>query len=181
MATAQVLKATHIADNRVKGVDDRVAGVDDRVACVDNRVEGVEGRVANVNENVKVVEDKVAVVIDGTQPFSIITKRTRLTLKSLEGRETRVVMDQVKRSSSSISIVNIIMLRAQASSTGSQLRQDLLRWLSPPDPSTNHNIACGAHHKITAEWFFQGSIFTEWKSIGSMLWLHGKRTFFRFF
>ncbi|KAF8494407.1 hypothetical protein F5888DRAFT_1926146 [Russula emetica] len=77
-----------------------------------------------------------------------------------EGKETRVViqqvaddMDQVKRN---------------------QLRQELRKWLSPPDPSINHNIACGAHRKQTAEWFFQGSIFTEWKSNGSLLWLHGK-------
>ena len=29
---------------------------------------------------------------------------------------------------------------------GNQLRQDLRRWLSPQDPSTNHIIACNAHH-----------------------------------
>jgi hypothetical protein len=26
-------------------------------------------------------------------------------------------------------------------------------------------------------WFFQGSIFIEWKSTGSLLWIHGKRAF----
>jgi hypothetical protein len=35
----------------------------------------------------------------------------------------------------------------------------------------------GAHRKQTADWFFQGSIFNEWKSDGPLLWLHGKRTF----
>ena len=59
--------------------------------------------------------------------------------------------------------------------TGNQLRQDLRRWLSPPDPSTNHNIARNAHHEGTATWFFQGNIFEEWKSSGSLLWIHGKR------
>jgi hypothetical protein len=59
--------------------------------------------------------------------------------------------------------------------TGNQLRDNLLRWLSPPDPSTNHNIASKAHHNGTAEWFFQGSIFSQWKSTGSFLWIHGKR------
>ncbi|KAI0285567.1 hypothetical protein BC826DRAFT_1109284 [Russula brevipes] len=54
-----------------------------------------------------------------------------------------------------------------------QLRQDLRRWLSPPDPSTNHNIACGAHHEGTAAWFFRGGLFGEWKSTGSLLWIHG--------
>jgi hypothetical protein len=59
----------------------------------------------------------------------------------------------------------------------SQLRHDLRRWLSPPDPSINHSITCAAHFKQSADWFFQRPIFTEWKSHGSLLWLHGKRTF----
>ena len=63
--------------------------------------------------------------------------------------------------------------------TGNQLRDNLRTWLSPPDPSINHNIACGAHHKGSSEWFFQGSLFNEWKSsqAGSLLWIYGKRTF----
>ena len=61
--------------------------------------------------------------------------------------------------------------------TGNQLRQNLRRWLSPQDPSTNHNIACNAHHKGTATWFFEGRTYKEWKSTGSesLLWIHGKR------
>jgi hypothetical protein len=61
--------------------------------------------------------------------------------------------------------------------TGNQLRWNLRRWLSPQDPSTNHNIACNAHHKGTATWFFKGRTYNEWKSTGSesLLWIHGKR------
>ncbi|KAF8492977.1 hypothetical protein F5888DRAFT_857450 [Russula emetica] len=55
----------------------------------------------------------------------------------------------------------------------SQLRENLRRWLSPPDPSTNHNIACGAHLKGTATWFLQGSTFQEWQSSSSLLWING--------
>ena len=58
---------------------------------------------------------------------------------------------------------------------GNQLRDSLSRWLSSPDPSTNHNIACKAHCNGTARWFFQGTIFNQWKSTGSFLWIHGKR------
>jgi hypothetical protein len=50
-------------------------------------------------------------------------------------------------------------------------------WLSPADPSTNHNILRMAHNEGTAVWFFQGKIFIEWKSTGRILWIHGKRTF----
>jgi hypothetical protein len=59
--------------------------------------------------------------------------------------------------------------------SGKQLRKGTHKWLSPPDPSANHNIACGTHHKKTAAWFFQGGIYQEWISTGSLLWIHGKR------
>lgn len=84
-------------------------------------------------------------------------------------------LEQVNRSSSS----NLPALYCKCSNTptGSLLRDSLLRWLSPPDPSTNHNIACSVHHDDTSEWFFRGSVFSQWKATGSFLWLHGKRTF----
>ncbi|KAI9436583.1 hypothetical protein H4582DRAFT_398855 [Lactarius indigo] len=53
-------------------------------------------------------------------------------------------------------------------------RKSLREWVIPPDPSTNHNIACDLHHGGTAQWFFQGSMFGEWKSDGSLLWIYGK-------
>jgi hypothetical protein len=59
--------------------------------------------------------------------------------------------------------------------SGNQLLESTQNWLSPPDPSTNHNIACSTHLKKTATWFFEGSTYQEWKSTGSLLWVHGKR------
>jgi hypothetical protein len=56
-----------------------------------------------------------------------------------------------------------------------QLRESIHKWLSPTDPSTNHNIACGTHHKKTATWFFEGNIYKDWKAKGFLLWIHGKR------
>ena len=60
--------------------------------------------------------------------------------------------------------------------TVSQWRLDLRKWFSPPDPSTNHIILCNTQHQRTANWFFRGSLFEKWKSSGSLLWIHGKRT-----
>ncbi|KAI9436579.1 hypothetical protein H4582DRAFT_1816479 [Lactarius indigo] len=57
---------------------------------------------------------------------------------------------------------------------GNQSRKSLREWVFPPDPSTNHNIACDLHHGGTAQWFFRGSMFDEWKSTGSLLWIYGK-------
>lgn len=58
-----------------------------------------------------------------------------------------------------------------------QLLEKVQTWLSPPDPSTNYNVACQARHRGTAEWFIQGNIFQQWKSTGTFLWIHGKRVF----
>ncbi|KAF8258830.1 hypothetical protein EI94DRAFT_1486493, partial [Lactarius quietus] len=55
-----------------------------------------------------------------------------------------------------------------------QWTQLLRAWLSPADPSTNHNIAQKAQHEGTAAWLFQGGIVMDWKSTGSLLWIHGK-------
>ena len=55
-----------------------------------------------------------------------------------------------------------------------QLWENIHEWLSPPDPSTNHNIPCETDHKKTATWFFDGNIYQEWKSKGLLIWIHGK-------
>ena len=86
MAAAQNLKATHVVDERVKGVvdavetidnkivrvndrvadvDNRVAGVNDRVAAVDDRVVSVNERVVTVDHRVKVVDSNIMQVIAG--------------------------------------------------------------------------------------------------------------------
>ena len=101
------------------------------------------------------------------------------SLNRPDGKEVNQVMkqtasdvDQLKRSSSPnlLSIEPSLHIISEI-----QLLENIYEWLSPPDPSTNHNIACDTHHKKTAAWFFQGSIFREWKSTGSLLWIHGKR------
>ena len=61
---------------------------------------------------------------------------------------------------------------------GNQVRENLRAWVTPPDPSTNHTIACGIQHDGSAQWFFRGGMFAEWKSTGSLLWIYGKRMFF---
>jgi hypothetical protein len=151
MATAQVLKITH----------------------------AVEGRVAIVDERVKDVADMVAEVIDGAQSI-LVDPQTYLTLIYLDGNDARMVMqqtadgvEQMRRSSSPDFV--IVDCAASCILAGNQLWDNLHNWLSPSDPSTNHNIACGTRQKRTANWFFQGRIFKSWKSTESLLWIHGKR------
>jgi hypothetical protein len=92
-------------------------------------------------------------------------------------QQTANVVDEVKCSL----LQSLAFLAAYTKThilTGNQLKQLLRAWLSLTDPSTNHNIARKAQYKGTAIWFFQGSIFIEWKSTGSLLWVHGKSAFF---
>jgi hypothetical protein len=60
--------------------------------------------------------------------------------------------------------------------TENQLREKLQRWLNPPDPAINHQIAYKVHYEGTAGWFIHGTVFEDWKKKGSLLWVHGNRT-----
>ncbi|KAF8497815.1 hypothetical protein F5888DRAFT_1889438 [Russula emetica] len=114
------------------------------------RVRGVADIALSVDNRVASVSDRVQGVDDKVTVAIDDVKKAMLVMQ-----QTADDVDQAKRN---------------------QLRQDLRRWLSPPDPSTNHNIACNAHHKGTATWFFEGRTYNEWKSTGSesLLWIHGK-------
>ncbi|KAF8483006.1 hypothetical protein DFH94DRAFT_647558, partial [Russula ochroleuca] len=155
MGIAQNLKATHAVGESVREVVEQVVAINNKVVAVDDRVAGVGDRVVSIDNTVKGVDAMVASVDDRVRVVN-----NRVTEVIHDGKEVKVAtqqtaadVDQVKRN---------------------QLRESIHKWLSPPDPSTNHNIACGTHHKKTASWFFQGSIFQEWKSTGSLLWIHGK-------
>ncbi|KAH9971096.1 hypothetical protein BGW80DRAFT_1446595 [Lactifluus volemus] len=54
-----------------------------------------------------------------------------------------------------------------------QIWRDLQHWLSPPDPSKNHNMACEARHDGTTTWLTQSNTFVNWQSSGSLLWVCG--------
>jgi hypothetical protein len=58
---------------------------------------------------------------------------------------------------------------------GDEFQQAIQTWLSPPDPWENHGIALNSHRNGTSSWFIQSDTFAEWKSLDSLLWIHGKR------
>ncbi|KAF8264996.1 hypothetical protein EI94DRAFT_1804983 [Lactarius quietus] len=122
MATAQVLKLTHLVKDGVEAVGDKLKGVGDKVNLA--------------------VEDGKAVKTT-TQETKALVEQTANDM----GKDRRI-----------------------------RVRADHRLWLSPPDPSTNQNMACDTQHSGTAGWFFQGSVFIEWKSQSttSLLWIQGK-------
>ncbi|KAH9958725.1 hypothetical protein BC827DRAFT_548091 [Russula dissimulans] len=190
MATAEILKATLTVDERVKGVAENVVGIDDRVTDVgervvnidntvvnvENRVTDVDNRVAGVDNRVAIVDDKVAAVDNGVRVIDARVASVDGRLRAVD-EKVAVVIDDGKEAKD-------VMQKAADDVDQvkqNQLRESIYKWLSPPDPSTNHNIACATHYKGTAAWFFQGSIFQEWKRRASLLWINGKRAPFHSF
>ena len=183
MAVAQNLKATHSVDERVRGVTNTVVAIDNRVTTValaiDDGVRGVREQVFAVDDRVASVDNKVAEVINGAQ-IIFTQAQEKFNPGRSDGKEANQVIkqtandvDQVKRLSSP-NFINADY-RSLHIVSENQLRESIHKWLSPPDSSTNHNIACSTHHKKAATWFFQGTFFREWKSKGSLIWIHGKR------
>ncbi|KAN0139160.1 hypothetical protein V8E53_003049 [Lactarius tabidus] len=169
MAHAEVLRLAHSIRDGVNIVDGKVGDVGDKVQCVDDRVQVVieDGRqarvaakdigdkVADVGVKVEDVGDKVQCVDEKVQVVINDSTQARVT-----AQETRSVIQQAAKDIDGIK--------------WNQLLQLLRSWLSPADPSTNHNIARKAQHGGTAAWLFQGQIIIKWKSTGSLLWIHGK-------
>ncbi|KAH9007378.1 hypothetical protein EDB83DRAFT_2323812 [Lactarius deliciosus] len=155
MALAEVLKITHIVrddlrvvDGKVESIDDKVEDMGGKVNDMGDKVDNVGDKVEDIGDRVRCVDEKVQVVIDDGNEARLVTTEAKVIIQ-----QTANSVDQIR---------------------WNQLTQLLRTWLSPADPSTNHNIARKAQHKGTAVWFFQDGIFFEWKSTGSLLWIHGK-------
>ena len=54
-------------------------------------------------------------------------------------------------------------------------RLEILEWLSPPEHSFAHNLACDKRQPGTGDWFIQSPTFLEWqRTPSSCMWLYGK-------
>jgi hypothetical protein len=71
-----------------------------------------------------------------------------------------------------VSRVRNVIMQAQKDNE----REELLKWLSSVDPSTNYNSARRNHAESTSDWLVEkSSDFKKWKSDpNSFLWLHGQ-------
>jgi len=156
MAAAEHVRITRSVQGKVMGVDDKVIGVDNKVRGVEEEVQHVRSDVMDVGKRVQGVDDKVEdvgkLVQDVDDRVQSVGERVQDKVQDV-GDDVKNLLDGANRN---------------------QLRERLLRWLSPPDPSINHNIASKAHYNGTSQWFFQKSIYKQWNSAGPFLWIHGK-------
>jgi hypothetical protein len=206
MALAEILRITDSVRDEVKVVDGKVERVEDKLEDMDGKivdmggkvadmgdkvegmgdtVEDISGKVEDIGDIVHCVDEKVQIVIDGTRSLSSRLLKPSKSIFS-DSKQARVVAKEanliIHQAVNGIDEIKCPPLVFACCSrlhllTGDQLKQLLRTWLSPADPSTNHNIARKAQHTGTAVWFFQGKIVIEWKSTGSLLWIHGKRAF----
>ncbi|KAN0127782.1 hypothetical protein V8E53_014395, partial [Lactarius tabidus] len=88
--------------------------------------------------------------------------------------ELRGVADDLKDDAKETKVIVQQIAIEMNSRDWERILNDLQGWLTPPDPSTNHNIACSSQHERTAVWVFSDNIYNEWESSGSLLWIHGK-------
>ena len=66
-------------------------------------------------------------------------------------------------------------MQREVKSTKDEMRQQKIhRWLSSPDPSTNHNRARRSRQENTGSWFLESKTYAHWQEQKSLLWLHGK-------
>ena len=105
------------------------------------------------------------------------TKQISPVLTRVRSRSSRSVK-RYKQDETSVVFPTPFVAETDGIFVGDQLQRDVRYWLSPPDPSTNHNFVRKARHSGTAAWFFESKALTEWKARGSFLWIHGKRMYF---
>ncbi|KAK1983358.1 hypothetical protein LZ30DRAFT_748709 [Colletotrichum cereale] len=89
-------------------------------------------------------------------------------------RRIKEVLESMKESLACIgSTTNEIKTQVDTMSSNSHM-QKIREWLSPPDTSTNSNIARESRHKGTGLWFLKSAAFKEWeRGFRKHLWLHG--------
>ncbi|KAI0263297.1 hypothetical protein BC834DRAFT_327603 [Gloeopeniophorella convolvens] len=95
-------------------------------------------------------------------------------MDTLTQEEQRTVAAQTYSNTAAIKGDVRQVLSNQDSVKQADLQGRYRKWLDPPDPSTNHILACKGHHTGTSVWFTGGRIFGGWRKAGSLLWIHGK-------
>ena len=135
----------------------------------------------DIDDNVKGVDHKIVSVAKGELELHELAPESQ-PVTWLGVKDTRVAIQEVANQvdhltrSWSANIITADHL-SLTSLPVIELRKDLRKWIAPPDPSVNLKTASGAHHAGTAVWCTEGMTIANWRKSGSLLWIHGKRTY----
>ncbi|KAI9852437.1 MAG: hypothetical protein M1838_000757 [Thelocarpon superellum] len=111
----------------------------------------------------KAVERALKVLRDYQDKFGLAVNRDHLRLS----REIKNTVTHVDKRV-------VAMQTQQETLLSSEYRRQIDKWLSAPDPSSNHNAAREKRQGHTGAWFTEGSQYASWKvNPTSFLWLHG--------
>ncbi|KAH9985036.1 hypothetical protein BJV74DRAFT_952202 [Russula compacta] len=161
MTVARTLEITHGIDSVVRDMDGNVKATKVVIEDIDDNVKSTQELMQGVSGNVTATQELIHGVDGKASATKALTEVISENVKAIEG-VTRSVDHNVK---ATIDVTNELKRN--------QLRGELRTWLSPPDPSINHNTASRTQHEGTASWFIQGSTFRDWKKDGSLLWIRG--------
>ncbi|KAH9955033.1 hypothetical protein BC827DRAFT_912226 [Russula dissimulans] len=147
MTVARNLKVSH-------DVDGNVAAIKEAVHSMDGNVMVIKDVIGDIDSNVKQTEAFTEAIDANVKTTKALTEEIGDDVKVIDHnvRVAKHTTDELKRN---------------------QSQEKLRTWLSPPDPSINHNTAYKTQHNGTATWFIQGNTFREWKQSGSLLWIRG--------
>ncbi|KAH8999577.1 hypothetical protein EDB86DRAFT_3242615 [Lactarius hatsudake] len=129
---------------------DRLTQEEARMAAVEalSFARGIDDKVDGINEGVRSVNTKVEGIDNKVGSVTQDVKENGVAIQQ--------VVDQV------------------SDLKRNELRQNLRKWIAPPNPSVNYNTASDVHHEGTAAWCTKGNTLATWKTSGSLLWIHGK-------
>ncbi|KAK2021338.1 purine and uridine phosphorylase, partial [Colletotrichum zoysiae] len=89
-------------------------------------------------------------------------------------RKMKEVLESMDKSLASIGSTTVEMKTQIDTMSSNSHFQKIRKWLSPPDTSTNYNLARERRHEGTGLWFLETSAFQEWEhGPRKHIWLHG--------
>jgi hypothetical protein len=118
------------------------------------------------------ISDTTSVSINGIHDLDQKIAQLSLDVAKV-GADVVDVKDTLESSAKGMASLAFVGLSASLMYTLAHHRNKILSWLSPVDPSFNHEAACERREPKTGDWFLEGPELSSWKTSRSLLWING--------
>jgi len=129
-------------------------------------------------ELVSDLRDRLALAVQVLQLDVSITSQTTLTQINARTKELAMWSMAIEHSVGHIQSQNLAIgdrLDSVLDGQQANMFREIIKWLSPSDPISNHHAARRKHQDHTGSWLLDSARYSEWKSSERRhLWLHGK-------